>query len=292
MSGPAKVARYPLDGVRLLRIIETIEAHGWPARVSRHSVPIREIVVSLLERLTPDQQEVLEILMRSYRWFRFSDYIPLLEETLENLTEADVKDMRNLAIFPVMTRSALNGDKVKSGQAFIYPAKVQIARTHPLLKKLNYIDKDNVRALASGGLPRHTLTIFVDDFIGTGDTVDAVLREYELDYNSGVSRVIVACLAAQSEGFNRIQDAGYKILAHTVLSKGVTDNPEFADKVRALSLIDEIESQLKIGASYRRGYKASEALVTMARTPNNTFPLFWQAEDKGGSSWPALFPRF
>lgn len=43
---------------------------------------------------------------------------------------------------------------------------------------------------------------------------------------------------------------------------------------------------------YSFGYKESEALVTMTRTPNNTFPLYWfEAKLDKNNKWQAPFPR-
>lgn len=39
------------------------------------------------------------------------------------------------------------------------------------------------------------------------------------------------------------------------------------------------------------GWKHSEALVTLTRTPNNTFPIFWNTHKKGGKNFKAPFER-
>ena len=55
-----------------------------------------------------------------------------------------------------------------------------------------------------------------------------------------------------------------------------------------LKLMEEIEDKMSVKRNYRLGYGQSEALVTMCRTPNNTFPVFW--EEKGNMKL-APFPR-
>ncbi len=52
--------------------------------------------------------------------------------------------------------------------------------------------------------------------------------------------------------------------------------------------MEEIEDKMSVKRNYRLGYGQSEALVTMCRTPNNTFPVFW--EEKGNMKL-APFPR-
>lgn len=50
----------------------------------------------------------------------------------------------------------------------------------------------------------------------------------------------------------------------------------------------QIETKMYIQDKFRFGYCKSESLVTMCRTPNNTFPVFW--EEKGNMK-TAPFPR-
>jgi hypothetical protein len=53
--------------------------------------------------------------------------------------------------------------------------------------------------------------------------------------------------------------------------------------------MEHIEKNLDIPDDYLFGYKKSEALVTMIRTPNNTFPVFWYNKKNEDN---APFPRF
>jgi hypothetical protein len=38
----------------------------------------------------------------------------------------------------------------------------------------------------------------------------------------------------------------------------------------------KIEEKLNVEKKYLFGYKRSEALISLIRTPNNTFPVFWK----------------
>jgi len=55
--------------------------------------------------------------------------------------------------------------------------------------------------------------------------------------------------------------------------------------------MDKIESRLGNVNDFKHGYKMSESLVTMSRTPDNTFPVFWWDKCTTGSKWPSPFPR-
>ena len=52
-----------------------------------------------------------------------------------------------------------------------------------------------------------------------------------------------------------------------------------------------IEGAIKVSSDYNFGYKQSEALVRMIRTPNNTFPIYWYRDKKKKINIYAPFPR-
>ena len=74
-----------------------------------------------------------------------------------------------------------------------------------------------------------------------------------------------------------------------IREKGISDYylGETLDENKDLMV--EIEKNLGTKREYRFGYGDSESLVTMCRTPNNTFPIFWQ---ENNNMKVAPFPRF
>ena len=50
----------------------------------------------------------------------------------------------------------------------------------------------------------------------------------------------------------------------------------------------EIEDILKVDSKYSFGFNQTEALISLIKTPNNTFPVYWY--EKNGHSH-APFPR-
>ena len=71
--------------------------------------------------------------------------------------------------------------------------------------------------------------------------------------------------------------------------KGISDKYSDTELSKKIKLMEHIEKNLDIPDDYLFGYKKSEALVTMIRTPNNTFPVFWYNKKNEDN---APFPRF
>lgn len=59
-----------------------------------------------------------------------------------------------------------------------------------------------------------------------------------------------------------------------------------------LELMKSIESKIPKVGKFSFGYEKSEALVTLMRTPNNTFPIFWKDCTHKGQKLKAPFPRY
>ena len=103
-----------------------------------------------------------------------------------------------------------------------------------------------------------------------------------------VERTKVLALVAQEEGVDYIQKLGVELYVGETRRKGISDYYTDEEAEHRLKLMEEIEDKMSVKRNYRLGYGQSEALVTMCRTPNNTFPVFW--EEKGNMKL-APFPR-
>ena len=79
------------------------------------------------------------------------------------------------------------------------------------------------------------------------------------------------------------------VSASVVRQRGISDFYEDEILHENIQLMREIEDKMSIREKYKFGYKKSESLVTMCRTPNNTFPIFWE---ESGNMKIAPFPRF
>jgi hypothetical protein len=135
-----------------------------------------------------------------------------------------------------------------------------------------------------------TAIVLCDDFIGTGETAEEAIAEYQAHLRNADDQLAVLCLVAQQQGLNRVLRLA-PAYCHTIRSKGITDSALLPDREAARRLMSAIEARLSVHPDYAFGYRRSEALVAMERTPNNTFPVFWDTPKIDGVPWPAPFPR-
>ena len=74
--------------------------------------------------------------------------------------------------------------------------------------------------------------------------------------------------------------------------KGISNFYEGNDLSTKSTIMTEIERLIPKVKNYKFGFEKSEALVTMAKTPNNTFPVFWKDFQKKGKLYKAPFARY
>ena len=84
------------------------------------------------------------------------------------------------------------------------------------------------------------------------------------------------------------QKTGVEIYAYYNFRKGISDYYSDDQLVGCLRTMKGIENKLKVSSKFRLGFAQSEALISLIRTPNNTFPVFWKSKDLPS---PAPFSR-
>lgn len=122
--------------------------------------------------------------------------------------------------------------------------------------------------------------VFVDDFIGTGDTAHKAL-EYLRKVQPNLSNWENICflsIATLQEGLKNLEGNGFKVYTSRVYQKGISEYYKGKELEDSINKMTKIESLIKVPKSLHFGYKQSEALVCMERCPNNTFPVYWRGE--------------
>ena len=132
----------------------------------------------------------------------------------------------------------------------------------------------------------------VDDFIGTGDTakkfIENLLNKFK---DLKIEDLAILTLVIQKQAIQNLKTKypNIKIFRSIEKKKGISDKYSDTELSEKIKLMKHIEKNLNIPDKYSFGYEKSETLVTMIRTPNNTFPVFWYNKENEHN---APFPRF
>lgn len=253
-----------------------VDRKGWSIWDGARRKGILESIAAMFGGASADEAALLLSLIGEYDIFQ--DYRRLAFDLLDGLVADGISE----AIFcPVKLSSH---SKTKSGQNFIYEIDSLFAQ-YP---DCDYESLDNPLQQKFVFDPRPK--ILVDDFIGTGDQLSDVLDEFEaLDPLLRFDRVMV--IAIQEEARANIQNSlGIPVQCLYERSKGMPLAQ--AKQNRPLQECYDIYSGIVARAGtpqeYALGYRQTEALITLKRTPDNTMGIFWFG---GDGKWPAPFPR-
>jgi hypothetical protein len=230
----------------------------------------------LLDNLTKDQKELLHELSENYLWISASEYEATFNDIFISIYKHRLIKCKTLYLIPVVKVS--ERAKIKSSDHCVYLIKgiLNLNQNYTKIKTHLLDEFENIKKIKFQD-DGSELVCFIDDFIGTGDTFKNCWLDLTVNNSSiTINNSVLASLIFQKEGFNYIKNnIKIPIFYHEVRPKGISDHFTTPEKEEKIKIMKEIEKLVKPG-SFSFGYKASEALVTMIRTPNNTFPIFWK----------------
>jgi hypothetical protein len=247
----------------------------------------------MLSELANFERALVIEMLNDYEKIPFQQYPALLSQALTKVDTATLDGVHEVFLLPLLNSADRMRGTSKSGHAVLYIAEHVCLKQHPLLKQIKTTALVSIEALERPEFAKRegALLIFVDDFIGSGATCLAAHAEYARRYKRAGDKPLVLTLVGMGAAIKQIEDNGISIICGKTLSKGISDNPRFVDKHDAFLTVDSIEGNLERHSDYRWGYLQSESLVSLIRTPDNTFPMFWCRSRLGGGTWPAPFER-
>jgi len=275
-----------LDASLTSQISDLFERKGWPIEIdSDHNISRFNRFCLMLEGLAKDEQSLLLELSEHYLTIGFPVYINHLEIVLCKALTADGNNVFSKLYFMPLIAPEDKG-KIKSGPILTYMLTGTDLLYSAILKgKERIIVNDSFTYKNQINKSNSSVLILVDDFIGTGETAVHALGDlFKQDFRN--DKIIVISLVAQQEGLNRIHDLGVKAYTSIEHSKGISDNFLGEDGMMRLNIMNSIELKRRIDKGYKWGYGQSEALVTMGKTPDNTFPIFWYEKNKQIAPFP------
>lgn len=249
---------------------------------------VYENFCELLANLTPSQKELIFELCERYLWLSMSDYLSLLLEILEGIENEKILNCKRIIVFPII-KPEDNG-KVKSSSILLYCFK-SVNFGVKKYAEITFEIVDSYENFIGINFTENDLIFLVDDYIGSGETVEATILEIAKNESVIVENTFVIALVGQNEILDKLRLKNYTCYVKHEMKKGITDyyvDPVLQEKINNMT---EIERLIPGDKFFRFGFNQSEALVTLVRTPDNTFPIFWRDHKKSGVIYKAPFPR-
>ena len=217
-------------------------------------------------------------------------YIPLYSYPLElvKATNQLLKENKTKRFYIYNGLPVKDQGKVKSNYLISYQFKGAFLRYNIDDSSREFVVKDSIRELCNTKNYQDTTLVLVDDFIGSGKTIeDAIsdLRE-NLDFQAvNLNNIAVVCIAAMKDAVERIALSGVKVYRNYTLVKGISDYYPENVQEHIKKLMKRISRTVKAKKDCYFGYNSTESLICMERCPNNTFPVFYKGQN-------AVYARF
>lgn len=231
-----------------------------------------EKAIRLGEKLSDDTREMMIFLFQKYIILHQSNYTNLLLDSLDLINPINYQNYTKYYILPIKQETDLGS---KSGTNISYLFKTDDIHYHRLFKN-NSISEISIETIPKNINSSSVKKLFlVDDFIGSGESSIELLNIINSKININPHKLSFIFLAGMEEGTNKLKKLGYEVYCNISQNKGISDIQDNILKTRYVSLMENIENYFNFPQEIRFGYKKSEALISLERTPNNTFPVFW-----------------
>lgn len=234
-----------------------------------------------------EDRDLILTLSKNYLWINLDKYEKLLIDVFKDLfLHEDIILEKNNKIFICPLLPVQDFGKIKSSIFMLYICQSIFLRT------FNHFHHTQVRICPNPEIIKEHIEeigkiIIIDDFIGSGETALGCIKYFE-SIQIDFKKLVIVSLVAQEQGLEEIKKNRISTYTAIVRKKGISDHfpPELVkDK---LDQMKRISKSIKADNNLYLGYNDCESLVSMLKTPNNTFPFYWC--EKGKNTY-APFPR-
>lgn len=232
------------------------------------------------------KRDLMLELTKRYLWIPTDKYEDYLIDALHNLIASNIINESNkIYVMPLLAPD--DAGKVKSSAMFSYLFNSVKLRYNKNISRYKFQLECEHKDLYKKINEKDAILLLVDDFIGTGETAEKCILHMQ-EKGIVLDKIIVLSLVTQEQGIRYLEKYNIPVISSIVTKRGISDYYIGDELEGKIAMMKDIEKRMAIKKEFQFGYKESEALVTMCRTPNNTFPLFWNEE---GNMQLAPFPR-
>jgi len=259
----------------------------WFLKMGQESV--HKNLCELVTNLTDEQKQLIFDLCNRYVWISNNEYLELLLEVLEKIEDEKIENVKRIIVFPIVKPKDIG--KIKSSASLLYNFKSLHFGT-PKYNNIEFKVIDSYKNFAAEKFTNYDLLFLVDDYIGSGQTLFEGLEELKKNQSLENEMINVIALVAQTSTLSELNKKNISSYVKYSMGKGISENFSPPELEINIELMKEIEKLIPANERFSFGFEQTEALVTMARTPNNTFPIFWRNHRKNGKVYEAPFPRY
>lgn len=272
------------------KIYSLFAKKGWVTQAN-HEVVFERFCHLLMNLDQEDKRDLIFELAENYNWISSNEYSARLTNVLKKVEDDKLESCKKIIVFPIMKPE--DEDNVKSGHSILY----LIRGLKPFIEKYNNVKIEELTRYEDITQDVFTpsatdLFFLVDDFIGSGETIKITLKEILKNRNIKRENINIVTVACQQAAIDFAKDFGFSIYYDHLEKKGITDNNDSTVANEKISIMLDIEKMIPEGRMFSLGYNQSEALITLIRTPDNTFPIFWKEHKVKGVKFKPPFPRY
>lgn len=272
-------ASHELSIEKFLRIKALFDEMNWPYKLEFDD-DVFDNFCKMMSELDSDQFDLLITLSKNFLWIQNNEYMSLFSDAFDCLINNN-NHINKIMICPLLPEEDFG--LAKSSISLLYQIKAHINAIQCRYSSFDISYIESPKEIDSYLIESDYSFCFVDDFVGTGETAEKALQ-YIHNKKIVNDRIFILSLVAMKSGVSYINNLGIKVYQSKLCDKGLSiyKNDYF------VKLMQRIEDRIRVKDENKFGYKGSEALVKMIRTPNNTFPIYWL---KNKRNKHAPFPR-
>lgn len=227
---------------------------------------------------TDEQRQLILELLDRFIFLKESDY----NQSLHDLADEIVTNP-SLESGTTQLVSLTADNYSDSGQSILYALKPRLEkrgwREHLAINRFGSSYKEFHRAN-----DKHKNIIFVDEYIGSGQTVLSRYKELKRVYSEkGINDITIKVfvIAASTVGLEFLKQNNIETFFLHEIKKGISDHSNDINRNHHLDLMSKLEDSLSQRYNDsdlpRMGYGGTESLYGReeGNTPNSVFPIFW-----------------
>lgn len=263
------------------RIKAVFEQNGWSIYDSFGEDVFNDFCKMFTE-FEDEQFEMMISLTEKFLWINEIDYPKYFVDAFSKFINTYCfNGDKKIMICPLLPEDDFG--KAKSSVFLLYLIKAHFNYLQRKYNITNLCYNDSPSNIDVDLYKNEYVLCLIDDFIGTGETVERAM-EYFLIKGYPKESIVILSLVAMESGVQRLKGQQFNVYNAIICDKGISSSGD----ENQIELMNKIEKRIGVRSEYRFGYKGSEALVKMCRTPNNTFPIYWLRNKKNSY---APFPR-